>query len=132
MDSRRTFIKTVFVALGAGATILKSGIASAKKEALKLDKVPALQKVGGSAKVKLAGKEILFIRDTDTSVRAIHPVCTHRGCPVTFSSKESKIVCECHDSVFKLDGKVLKGPAVNPLKVYPAKLDNGSIVVTVD
>jgi Rieske Fe-S protein len=119
-------------ALGAGMLLLSGKRATAKNLGIKLEKVPALQKVGGSAKLKLEGQEILFIRDSDTSVRALSALCTHQECPVTYDSKKGKIECSCHGSFFDLNGNATKGPAKKPLRAYPATLKDGSIVVTVD
>ncbi len=132
MDNRRGFMKKIVGALGLGIVALKSGVAFAKKLALPLDKVAALKQVGGSVVVKLSGKEVLLIRDTEKTVRALNPKCTHRECLVGYNKKTGKVDCSCHGSAFDLNGKVLVGPAVKNLKTYAASLADGQIVVTVD
>lgn len=132
MDGRRGFMKKVIGAFGLGIVALKSGVAFAKKLAVPLDKVAALKQVGGSARIKLSGKEVLLIRDTEKTVKAMDPHCTHRDCLVGYNKKTGKVDCSCHGSSFDLNGKVLGGPATKNMKTYAASLAEGQIVVTVD
>jgi len=132
MANRRQFIKSVLGAFGAGIVLVKSGVAFAKKLALPIEKVKALKNVGGAARVKLSGKEILLIRDSDASVTGLSPKCTHQDCYVKYNAKTKKIDCGCHGSSFDLSGKVLKGPATKPLKKYETSLKDGRIILTVD
>jgi len=132
MESRRSFFKKALTALGVGVVVLKSGMAFAKKLALSLDKVPALKEVGGSARVKLNGQEILLIRDGQNSVHGVSPKCTHQACYVAYNHKDGKIECPCHSSSFDLSGKVLGGPAPKPLPTYPVKLDKERLIISVD
>lgn len=53
--------------------------------------------------------------------------CTHAGCKLSQVSGNT-IVCPCHGSRFALDGAVLRGPAVSPLKEVPLKVEGSSIV----
>lgn len=132
MKNRRIFLKEVLGIVGFGALLLKSGNASAKKLAVKLDEVPSLGKVGGSATVKLAGQEILLIRLSASEIRGVSPRCTHQNCDVKYNLKTSKLDCPCHGSSFEPTGKVLKGPATKNLKSFPAVLDKDRIIVTVE
>ena len=91
-----------------------------------------LKQVGGSTILKIKGEPILFVRDSETSVRAIHSVCTHQKCTVGYNPKAGRIECGCHKSAFGLDGKVLDGPAPRPLATYPADLKGDRVVVSVD
>ena len=132
MENRRNFLTKAFGLIGMGPVMLKGGVAFAKKLALPLDKVSALKKVGGSARVKLSGKEVLLIRDTEKSVRGLSPKCTHQNCYVSYNKKTKKVDCDCHGSSFDLSGKVLTGPATKDLKQYAANLSEGRIVISVD
>ncbi|MCW3015904.1 MAG: FAD-dependent oxidoreductase [Solirubrobacterales bacterium] len=42
--------------------------------------------------------------------------CTHLGCEVRFNTAEQTWDCQCHGSRFGVDGTVLEGPGVRPLK----------------
>lgn len=132
MDSRRHFLGKLFGGFAVFVAVFKSKTAAAGKVALGLDKVPSLSKVGGSATVKLKGKELLLIRDTETSVRVLSGRCTHQNCMVAYNAGSKKIDCKCHGSSFDLSGKVLKGPASVNLPNFPASLSEGRIILTVD
>jgi len=127
-EGRRGFLR--FLGTGTAALVfLKSTLARAKKLAFPLSKAPALSKVGGSVKLKIKGHPVIFVRDTETSVRAFDPTCTHKKCSVKFSSDTSNFHCKCHKSAYNLDGKVLGGPAPKPLKRFPSKLDGDRILL---
>jgi Rieske Fe-S protein len=122
----------MLAAAAAGAAwLLRAGVAQAKKLAIKLEQVPALKKVGGAAILKLAGKDVMLIRDGKASVRALSPICTHQKCYVKYNPANKKIECGCHKSSYDLNGKVLGGPAPAPLPTFPARLDGDRIIVTV-
>jgi Rieske Fe-S protein len=131
MFTRRSFFGMVLGGLAGLAALLRAGTAAARKLAVKLDKVPALEKVGGSAILKLGGTEVLLIRETDTRVRALDPICTHAACYVAYNAGSGKVECGCHKSGFDLEGRVLYGPAPAPLKRFDARLDGDRIVVEV-
>lgn len=130
MISRREALKIISVASGLLAGL--PGVLSAKKYALKLDKAQKLKKVGGSALLKIKKREILFVRESAEVVRAIAPTCTHRKCIVEYDEKLNKIVCPCHGSQFDLDGKVLSGPAEEPLRTFEASLKGERIIFSMD
>lgn len=95
-----------------------------KKLAIRLDQVPRLKRVGGYVVLRVKGREILFIRDGHTSVRAVHAICTHKKSRLKYDAAKHKIRCPNHGSLFSFDGKVLKGPAKKDLKpIYWVKLD---------
>ena len=55
-------------------------------------------------------------RDQDGSVTKVSSVCTHLGCQVHWNSAERTWDCPCHGSRFSTTGKVLAGPAEDPLE----------------
>ena len=132
MEDRRSFFKKVLGMIGVATLLSKSRIAFAKKLAIKLDKVPALSKVGGSVEVKLAGAPVLLVRRSEKEIVGLSPVCTHQSCPLKYNAKTANLDCSCHGSAFALSGKVLKGPATKDLKTYPAALDGDRVIVTVE
>ena len=132
MENRRDFIKKGLGILGVAVVAFKSRLVWAKKLAVPLDKVPALKKVGGWVKVKLAGEEILLVRDGPKSVKGLHSKCTHQNCPLEYNAKSAKLDCTCHGSSFDLNGKVLKGPAAKNLKSYPIAVEGERLVITIE
>jgi glycine/D-amino acid oxidase-like deaminating enzyme/nitrite reductase/ring-hydroxylating ferredoxin subunit len=55
-------------------------------------------------------------RDDAGELHAVSARCTHLGCLVQFNNAERTWDCPCHGSRFALDGQVVQGPAVHPLR----------------
>jgi glycine/D-amino acid oxidase-like deaminating enzyme/nitrite reductase/ring-hydroxylating ferredoxin subunit len=55
-------------------------------------------------------------RDPAGKVHAVGVNCTHMGCRLNWNNAETSWDCPCHGSRFDVDGSVLDGPAVTPLK----------------
>ncbi|WNE95921.1 Rieske (2Fe-2S) protein [Streptomyces luomodiensis] len=63
---------------------------------------------------------------------AFSAVCTHAGCVVD-SVEDGAISCPCHGSQFDArTGKVLQGPAVEPLPSVPVTAEGGRLVAGPD
>jgi len=127
--TRRGFFKTLAITIFAIIT-LPTSLVRAKKVALSINNAEDLKKVGGSALLKIKDQDVLFVRDSEESIRAINPMCTHKKCKVAFKSEDRKLHCKCHKSAFELSGEVLSGPAKLPLQVYEATLSNDKIILT--
>lgn len=82
---------------------------------------------------RLQAKEVAVLRDPSNPKKllAVNPKCTHNGCIVNWVAGEKKYECPCHDSDFAADGKVLKGPATEPLATYPAKIVGAQVLVQI-
>ena len=65
-----------------------------------------------------------------TKVLAVNAACTHKGCVVVWNSANKEFVCPCHDAKFAADGAVRQGPADKPLQSFPAKIENGQVLVS--
>lgn len=79
--------------------------------------------------VTLDGVEVALARVGEAWF-AVEDRCSHAGCP--FSSEASiedgRIVCNCHGSEFELaTGEVVRGPAENPVRTFPVRL-NGDVI----
>jgi cytochrome b6-f complex iron-sulfur subunit len=55
--------------------------------------------------------------------------CTHAGCTVAWRGSLSEWVCPCHGSRFAVDGKVLEGPAEEPLGTPRVKVEADHLAI---
>ncbi|MCT7951152.1 ubiquinol-cytochrome c reductase iron-sulfur subunit [Ancylothrix sp. C2] len=90
-----------------------------------------LDKNGQLLNKQTKDKPVMVIRNPQDSktILAVNPTCSHKGCFVTWKIDEKHFECPCHDSDFTSDGKVLKGPATQPLSTYPVKIEGDLILV---
>ncbi len=70
---------------------------------------------GSGALVEHEGERVAAFRSADGSVTMVSPVCTHLKCIVHWNAAEASWDCPCHGSRFGVDGRVLEGPALEPL-----------------
>jgi Rieske Fe-S protein len=70
---------------------------------------------GHAAVVEVAGERLAVYRNTDGELSAVSATCTHLGCRVHWNALEESWDCPCHGSRFAPDGRVLEGPALEPL-----------------
>ncbi|MCL5020462.1 MAG: ubiquinol-cytochrome c reductase iron-sulfur subunit [Bacteroidetes bacterium] len=73
----------------------------------------------------------VLVRLPNGNYKALSAKCTHMGCTVAFETKGDYFLCECHGSEFSINGKVLKGPAIEPLPVYNVSTSGDKIYVSV-
>ncbi|NNF58801.1 MAG: FAD-dependent oxidoreductase [Rhodothermaceae bacterium] len=71
------------------------------------------------AVVELNGERIGAYRDAEGDLHGVGLTCTHLGCHVTWNPAERSWDCPCHGSRFGVDGRVLHGPALQPLEQKP-------------
>ena len=123
-------------AAGAGAVVLAacgsgggSDSADSDKPAkagvtlAKLSDVP----VGGAVSATDSGKPVIVSQPTDGTAAAFSAKCTHLGCTVKPAGKE--LHCPCHGSKYDAaTGKVLRGPAPEPLPKIAVHVSNGSVI----
>ena len=59
--------------------------------------------------------------------------CPHEDCPLSEEDLHgARIICFCHSSIFDLrTGAVLEGPAEEPLSLYPVRIENGELHVSI-
>ncbi len=96
--------------------------------------------VGQAADIPDGEKRLFTVGDTpinvariDGTLFAFSDICTHQGCNLSASELEgTEIECECHGSVFDVTtGEVISPPAQDPLPVYPAREEGGSLQIQV-
>ncbi len=71
---------------------------------------------GTGAVVAVDGGRCAVYRAEDGTVHAVSARCSHLGCLVAFNAAEKTWECPCHGSRFDIDGAVVQGPAVRPLR----------------
>lgn len=120
---------------GAGASPSASSSSSAPSASAGASGGQALTKladvpVGSGVVVQDAqGSAVVVVQPEAGQVAAFSGLCTHQGCAVAL--KDSELDCPCHGSRFELlTGKVLQGPATEPLKSLPVQVDGDSVVAS--
>lgn len=74
---------------------------------------------------------LVRLRDSG-ELRAYSRICTHAGCSVcVFRAERSLLVCPCHHSTFDASagGRVVSGPASQPLPELPLHVDDDGLLV---
>jgi Rieske Fe-S protein len=71
--------------------------------------------------------DVLLVKKSPEEYNAIYMKCTHQENPLT--ATKSGLYCSSHGSRFDLDGKVLKEPALKPLKKFKTELNDTFISI---
>lgn len=71
---------------------------------------------GEGAVVHVDGKRAGAYRDEQGTLYVVDTTCTHMGCELEWNNSERSWDCPCHGSRFCFTGKVLEGPAIEPLQ----------------
>ena len=73
--------------------------------------------------------KVLVVRK-DGALHGLQATCTHLGCTVAWNGERGEVECPCHGARYDLEGRVLKGPARDPLgQVEVREQDEGLRVV---
>ncbi|ARO88735.1 (2Fe-2S)-binding protein [Nitrosospira lacus] len=72
---------------------------------------------GEGAILRKGGKKMAIYCDDKGKLYPLSAACTHLGCVISWNATEKSWDCPCHGSRFSVTGKVLHGPAAQPLKV---------------
>lgn len=71
---------------------------------------------GQAAIVSLDGDRVAAYRSPDGTLHVVQALCTHMRCQVRWNTVETSWDCPCHGSRFAPDGRVIEGPAMQPLR----------------
>jgi Rieske Fe-S protein len=124
-QSRRKFITTLTGALLFGGLLLRyltPGISGKRR----LLATAAAKDVPLNGALVFRNERLALMRD-DSGFYALSLICTHLGCTVTVT--EDALACPCHGSRFDRQGKVVQGPANDPLARFELVENNGTIKV---
>jgi len=88
---------------------------------------------GAALPVEVGGVEIALVRQGD-DIYAIRDECSHASIPLSEGDVEgSEIECWLHGSRFDLrTGKPINLPATEPVPVYPTRIENGTVLVSLE
>jgi nitrite reductase/ring-hydroxylating ferredoxin subunit len=77
------------------------------------------------------GSHSIAVFNVGTTLFAIDAACTHVRGPLERGRVEGDIVtCPLHGSKFSVrTGEVLRGPAMQPVKIYPVRVENGKVAI---
>ena len=101
----------------------------------------ALKQVGGTQEVRdpdilkaletdnngFGNEPILLARVAEDEVAANTSLCTHMLCTNKYNANRKRLECPCHGSLFGMDGKVIVGPAKQPLMNFKAAIHEDSV-----
>jgi len=73
----------------------------------------------------------IAVANVDGAFYAFDDTCTHMRCSLAGGDlEETTVICPCHGSEFDVrSGAVLQGPAREPVEVYEARVESGSLEV---
>jgi nitrite reductase/ring-hydroxylating ferredoxin subunit len=71
--------------------------------------------------IELAGEKYGAYCDMNNELHLVSAECTHLKCIVNWNNDEKSWDCPCHGSRFTYEGKVLNGPANEPLSYHKEK-----------
>ena len=83
-----------------------------------------------SAKIVKFNKiPIVLVHTSENQLKAFSAVCTHLGCIIEYHEDEKRFHCNCHGSIFDINGKNIGGPAPKPLIPYRVELKENNIMI---
>jgi cytochrome b6-f complex iron-sulfur subunit len=114
---------TALVPLAAVPFYLVPPAGALRGKRINLGRIPP-----GESRTGLAGTRAV-IGVNEGGVRVFDAACTHDRCPVKWVAETKLFLCDCHGAQFDANGKVVKGPAKEPLAPLRHHEENGEVVV---
>jgi Rieske Fe-S protein len=98
-----------------------------------LAEFPQLLNVGGCVVGESAGmpEPLAIARDKENHFLVVSALCTHMTCILRFNELNLTLDCPCHGSRFEVDGSVINGPALTPLRSLTTIFDGKMLSVLV-
>ncbi len=112
-----------FKLLKAGGVFFKELVAGfknylkAKKKDGKENDIRTIKRNEGKI-VEIEGKKFGVYCDEQDQLHYVNAMCTHLKCVVRWNNDEKSWDCPCHGSRFSFEGKVMNGPANDPLAYH--------------
>jgi cytochrome b6-f complex iron-sulfur subunit len=136
--SRRNFIDTVIlgwgiillapIVYGIARYIIPPKLREKILESMQIGKISDVP-YDGAKIVKFNKTPIVLVHNKEGQIKAFSAICTHLGCLVEYRNEDKKIHCNCHGSVFDLEGKNIGGPAPRPLQPFRVELKEDNVIV---
>ena len=135
---RRTFLRSIWIALGAVAVAEVAWLVASFLKPRKQQGGAAADRivVAGPADRFDVGSVTAFphgrfylARLEDGGFLALGRECTHLGCTVAWEAKEHRFLCPCHASAFDIRGEVLNPPAPRALDLYAVSIENRQVKI---
>lgn len=123
MIARRSFIKWV---LASAFFIFTLKFLKVTKSETKNGITINLDSLSNNSVYLIKNRQIAAIK-MDNNINVLSIKCTHLGCTLNVAGDIFK--CPCHGSEFRLDGKVIKGPASKNLKEIDFKVEKNKIIL---
>ncbi len=103
-----------------------------------LDKADSLRKPGGAGKLNIGDKvnrdetKVIIIHHKENEYKAFADCCTHGCRELNYLHDKEQLECSSFGkSAFKLTGKVITGPAEDPLKTYSLIKTDDKIIIKI-
>jgi Rieske Fe-S protein len=99
-----------------------------------LDRLPELEELGGAVRIEgeVLPEPILVVLGEDGNYYSFKNVCTHSGRMLDpIAGTMTLQCCSVSRSTFDYSGKVLSGPAEEPLTSYPLVVDGDDLLITI-
>lgn len=123
MIARRSFIKWV---LASAFFIFTLKFLKVTKSETKNGITINLDSLSNNSVYLIKNRQVAAIK-MDNNINVLSIKCTHLGCTLNVAGDIFK--CPCHGSEFRLDGKVIKGPASKNLKEIDFKVEKNKIIL---
>jgi Rieske Fe-S protein len=101
---------------------------------LKASAFPALVNPGGSVQFNFIQNTAPLTLNRVAADRfvALDSICTHAGCTVgRFITANNRMTCPCHGSRYDIEGRVIRGPAEEPLAQFATSYDAASDIICI-
>ena len=80
--------------------------------------------------VRYNKKPIIIIHTETGEFKAFSAACTHLGCIIDFEPEQKRFHCNCHDSLYDLNGNNYSGPAQKPLEPFAVTVKDNDISIS--
>lgn len=81
--------------------------------------------------VRFNKQPVILVHTAQGQFKSFTATCTHLGCIIEYRSEDERFHCNCHGSIFDLNGKNVGGPAPAPLLPIKTSLKDSQVVLSI-